>query len=188
MTIATTARTELRELTADDAPFILDLLNQPSFLRFIGDREVRTLEDSAHRIETRFRASYRENGFGSYAVVLRDTGVPIGICGFVRRESLPMADLGFAFLPQYEGRGYAHEAAVATLGYGRSQLGLPQVMAIAQLDNWRSHRLLARLGFQQMDTRTMPGDAVPVAVFALDLSQPPGSPRSSDDATGHEDT
>jgi [ribosomal protein S5]-alanine N-acetyltransferase len=178
MTIATTDRTELRELTADDAPFILDLLNQPSFLRFIGDREVRNLEDAVDRIETRFRKSYRENGYGSWAVVLHDTGVAIGICGFVRRESLPMADLGFAFLPQYEGLGYAHEAAVATLAYGHRILGMSQVMAIAQLDNVRSHRLLARLGFQQTDTRTMPGDAVPVAVFTLDLSHASASMQS----------
>ncbi len=187
MTIATTDRTELRELTADDAPFILDLLNQPSFLRFIGDRAVRTLEDSVDRVETRFRESYRENGYGLYAVVLRDTGVAIGICGFVRRDSLPMADLGFAYLPQYEGLGYAREAAVATLAYGCNQLGMSKVMAIAQLDNARSHRLLARLGFQQADTRTMPGDTVPVAVFTLDLSQASAPPSSSDDATGHSD-
>ncbi len=187
MTIATTDRTELRELTADDAPFILELLNQPSFLRFIGDREVRTLEDSLDRIETRFRKSYRENGYGSYAVVRRDTGVAIGICGFVRRDSLPMADLGFAYLPEYEGLGYAREAAVATLAYGCNQLGMSTVMAIAQLDNTRSLRLLARLGFQQTDTRTMPGDTAPVALFTLDLSQASASPLSSDDATGHSD-
>ncbi len=186
MTLATTGRTELRELTADDAPFILDLLNQPSFLRFIGDRQVRTLEDSAVCIETRFRKSYREHGYGSYAVVLRDSGAAMGICGFVRRESLPMADLGFAFLPQYEGHGFAREAAIATLEYGRTQLGLSQVMAIAQEDNERSHRLLARLGFQRTVTPTLPGDGVPVAVFTLDQSRDAETPLSSDDdVTGH---
>ncbi len=186
MTIATTERTELRELTADDAAFILDLLNQPSFLRFIGDRQVRTLDDSVVCIETRFRKSYREHGFGSYAVLLRDSGAAIGICGFVRRESLPMADLGFAFLPQYEGHGYAREAAIATLDYGRTRLGLSQVMAIAQEDNERSHRLLTRLGFERTVVTTLPSDGVPVLVFRLNQSLGVSTPLSSDgDATGH---
>jgi [ribosomal protein S5]-alanine N-acetyltransferase len=171
MTIVRTPRTELRELTTDDAPFILDLLNQPSFLRFIGDRQVRTLEDAAVCIESRFRKSYRDHGYGSYAVVSRHSSEALGICGFVRRDALPAADLGFAFLPQHEGHGYAYEAAAATLEYGRTELGLTQVMAIAQEDNPRSHRLLAKLGFERIDTTTMPGDTVPVAVFTLDQSR-----------------
>ena len=144
MTLIETPRTVLRDMTADDAPFILDLLNQPTFLRYIGDRQVRTMHDSVQFIETRYRQSYRDHGYGLYIVQLRATSQPIGMCGFVKRAGLPCADMGFAFLPAFEGHGYASESAIAALQFGRDTLGLRDLLAIAQPDNVRSHRLLHR--------------------------------------------
>lgn len=183
-TVSTTPRLVLRELTVEDAAFIADLLNQPSFLRFIGDRQVRSDDDAAAFIEGRYRQSYRDHGFGLYVVADRATAIPMGICGFVRRDTLPSPDIGFAFLPQFEGAGFAREAAQAVLQHGRDVLGLTRVLAIATRDNHRSHRLLTRLGFQRDGEVTMPGETVPVAMFALDLSVS-SVPTSSGDATGY---
>lgn len=184
MTLIETPRTVLRDMTADDAPFILDLLNQPTFLRYIGDRQVRTMHDSVQFIETRYRQSYRDHGYGLYIVQLRDTSQPIGMCGFVKRAGLPCADMGFAFLPAFEGHGYASESAIAALQFGRDTLGLGDLLAIAQPDNVRSHRLLQRLGFASTGELTLPGETAPVTVFALSLVPTPPSVGPSDDATG----
>lgn len=157
MALIETHRTTLRELTLDDAPFIAQLLNEPAFLRYIGDRGVRTTDDAAAFIESRYRQSYRDHGYGLYHVALRETGASIGICGFVRRDGLDHPDLGFALTPAAEGRGLAFEAAEATLEYGWRGLGLPTVLAVVQPDNIRSQRLLGRLGFAPAGDVTLPG-------------------------------
>lgn len=152
-------------MTGADADFIRQLLNEPSFLRFIGDREVRTTDDAGQFIDRRYQQSYREHGYGLYVVESRASGDSMGICGFVRRDSLPAVDIGFAFLPRYEGQGLAFESASATLHYGRQTLGLARVLAIAQTDNTRSVALLNRLGFVFDSLITMPGEAQPVSMF-----------------------
>ena len=184
VTIATTSRLTLREMTVLDAPFIHALLNQPTFLRFIGDRQVRSDDDAAVFIDSRYRQSYRDHGYGLWVVEATDAATPIGICGFVRRDALPAADIGFAFLPEFEGRGYAYEAAAATLLHGHALLGLTQVLAIATEDNTRSHRLLIRLGFQRSGAITMPGETDAVALFELDMTDGPPRNTNCDDTTG----
>ncbi len=115
--------------------------------KYIGDRQVRTSEQAAEFIESRYRQSYVDHGFKLYAVELKD-GTPIGMCGFVRRETLQGPDLGFAFLPEFERNGYGRESATAMLEYARSELGFDTVFAITSLDNDASGRLLAKLGFK----------------------------------------
>jgi ribosomal-protein-alanine N-acetyltransferase len=144
--IAQTERLTLRELTVDDAEFINELLNTPKFLQYIGDRQVRTAEQAAEFIETRYRQSYIDHGFGLYAVELKD-GTPIGMCGYVRRESLDGPDIGFAFLPEYEKLGYGYESASAMLTYGRDKLGFTTIRAITSMENNASGCLLEKLGF-----------------------------------------
>ena len=148
MKILETERLILREIVETDAEFILDLLNQPSFIKYIGDRNVRTAEQAREVIEKRYRQSYLEHGFGFYTVELKENDAPIGFCGFVKRDFLPDVDFGFAFLPQYEGKGYAFESAHALMKYGRDVLGLNRLLAITTPDNERSGRLLAKLGFK----------------------------------------
>ena len=148
MKILETERTILREVIERDAAFILDLLNQPSFIKFIGDRNVRTIGEARDYIETRFAESYQKFGFGMWTVELKETNQPIGICGFVKRDSLPDADIGFAFLPQYERKGYAFESAAAALEYGKNALNLNSVLAITSKDNESSGRLLGKLNFK----------------------------------------
>jgi RimJ/RimL family protein N-acetyltransferase len=149
MKILETERLTLRKLSNDDDAFIVDLLNQPSFLRYIGDKKVRTAADAQQYIQNGPAASYARFGFGLYRVELKESGTPIGICGLIKRESLQDVDLGFAFLPAYWSKGYAAEAAEAVLRYGRSVLGLSRIVAITSLDNQDSMKLLGRIGFKE---------------------------------------
>jgi RimJ/RimL family protein N-acetyltransferase len=167
--ILETERTILREVTTDDAEFILDLLNQPSFIKYIGDRNVRTLSGAAEYIESRFADGYRQFGFGMYAVELKETGAPIGICGFVKRESLPDADIGFAFLPQFCSQGYAFESANAAMKYGSDVLGLKRVLAITSQDNESSVRLLEKIGFKFESLIKLAQDDEELKLFSSDL-------------------
>jgi len=159
MKILETERLLLREIdSALDAEFIFELLNTPKFIEYIGDRGVRSVEQARDFIEDRYSRSYRENGYGLYTVELRMPllragfcpevqATPIGMCGFVKRDTLPDPDLGFAFLPEFEGRGYGFESAKAVLQYGRDRLGLSNVLAITSQDNDVSVKLLKKLGF-----------------------------------------
>ena len=143
-----TLRLTLRPLSPDDAPFILQLLNEPSYLRYIGDKNVRTLSDAAHYIATGPVATYAKHNFGLLQVQLNDaTKTPIGISGVLQRDTLPAPDLGFAFLPAYWHKGYAHEAATAVLHDARTRLHLPRLLAITNTDNHASIQLLQKLGF-----------------------------------------
>jgi RimJ/RimL family protein N-acetyltransferase len=148
MEVLVSERLRLRWLKADDAPFILRLVNDPDWLRFIGDRGIRTPEDAAAYIERSFLGMCQRLGFGLYLVELLDDGTPVGICGLIKRDSLADVDIGFAFLPEYRGRGYGYEAAAATLTHARRDLGLKRVVAITTSDNERSARLLERLGMR----------------------------------------
>ena len=148
MTVLATERLILRHLTIDDAPFILELLNEPSFVRFIGDKGVRSLDDARNYIVTGPMTSYDRNGFGLYLVLLKEGLISIGICGLIKREALANVDIGFAFLPQFWGQGYAFESASAVLAYGTDPLGLKDIVAIANVDNFASARVLEKLGMR----------------------------------------
>ena len=141
-------RLVLRKVTIDDAEFVLRLLNQPSFIRYIGDRGVRNLEDAHGYILNRLIASYERNGFGLYLVELKESGVSIGISGFVKRDTLPDPDIGFAFLPEYWSKGYAVESAAAVMKYARDELGLTRILAITSPDNEASAKLLGKIGLR----------------------------------------
>jgi len=148
MRIFETERLVVRRLSSDDAEFILDLLNQPSFLRYIGDKGVRNTDDALRYIQTGPQASYEQFGFGLYLVELKESGVAIGICGLIKRDSLPDVDVGFAFLPDYWSQGYAFESTSAVMTYGREVLGLKRILAITSLDNAASIRLLEKVGLK----------------------------------------
>ena len=149
MKIVETERLNLREMdSAIDAEFIFELLNTPKFLKYIGDRGVRSIEQAREFIEDRYRQSYREHGFGLYTVELKRNNTAVGVCGFVKREHFEFPDVGFALLPDFEGKGYGYESANATLQYGRDKLDFKKVLAITTPDNDVSGRLLGKLGFK----------------------------------------
>lgn len=159
-----TERLAIRPLAPSDAPFILRLLNEPSFIRNIADKGVRTLEAAEAYLREGPQASYARHGHGLWLVEDRGSGAPMGMCGLIRRDSLPEVDLGYAFLPEYWGRGFAREAASACLAHGRDALGLPGLLAIVSPGNAPSIRLLESLGFARTGMMDHgPGD--PVVVF-----------------------
>jgi len=145
-TVLDTERLTLRRLTEDDAPFILRLVNEPSFLRYIGDKGVRTLGAARHYIRTGPIDSYERFGFGLLLVVRKEDGAPIGMCGLLKRDALEDVDIGFAYLPEFWLKGYAIEAATAVMDYGRRTLRLDRIVAITRADNAGSIRVLERLG------------------------------------------
>lgn len=148
MTVLSTERLTIRELTLDDAEFIFGLVNEPSWLEHIGDRGVRTLDDARGYLTNGPLAMYARHGYGLWRVERREDGAVVGICGLLKRDTLPDADIGFAFLPAYWSQGYAREAARATLDHGFSALGMPRIAAIVSRHNAASIRLLERLGLR----------------------------------------
>lgn len=145
--VTATPRLALRRFDEGDAPFVLALLNDAAFLRFIGDRGVRSLEDAHAWIEAGPRASYERNGFGLYVVETRNPVTTVGMCGILKRDQLPDPDLGFAFAAEHRAKGYGGEAASAVLEYARDSLGLTRIAAIVSPDNAPSLRALTKLGF-----------------------------------------
>jgi RimJ/RimL family protein N-acetyltransferase len=148
MLVLETERLVLRPFTTDHAPFILTLLNEPSFLRYIGDKKVRTLEDARQYLLNGPIASYERNGFGLCLVELKDSQTAIGMCGLLKREELPDPDIGFAFLPDFWNKGFAFEAAAAVMNDARARLKLNRILAIVNPDNYASIKLLERLGLK----------------------------------------
>lgn len=169
MKVLETERLVLRWITLDDAEFILELVNEPSWIRFIGDRGVRTLDDARKYITNGPSASYARSGFGFYLVELKETGDKTGICGLVKRNGLNDIDIGFAFLPRFWGLGYAFESAEAVLTHARNDLGIARVVAITAMDNHSSMKLLGKLGMQRETTVTLPGDCEELMLFGIDF-------------------
>jgi len=165
MKVLETDRLILRWLCPDDDPaFILELLNDASFVRFIGDKGVRTLDDARNYILNGPVASYERFGFGLYAVQLIATAEVIGICGILQRDTLPHPDIGFAFLPAYWNQGYAFESAAAVMTHARD-LGVERVLAITTPDNEASAKLLAKIGLRFERMIKLSEDASEVKLF-----------------------
>jgi RimJ/RimL family protein N-acetyltransferase len=148
VTAIETARLVLREMMAGDAGFVLRLVNEPAFLRYIGDRGVHTLDDARRYIADGPVAGYARDGYGLMRVERKSDGAALGMCGVLKRDSLPEPDLGFSFFPEYWSQGYALESARATLLHARGTLGLGRILAITTQDNEPSMRLLGKLGFR----------------------------------------
>jgi RimJ/RimL family protein N-acetyltransferase len=166
MSILETDRLRLRELYIEDASFILELLNQPSFLRFIGDRGVRTIADAEAYILNGPVKSYERLGFGLWMVEVKSELTSIGMCGLIKRDGLEDVDIGYALLPQYWSKGYATEAAAAVLDYGRNILKLDRILAIVTPDNDRSIHVLEKIGLKFERTMRWPQDGSELKVYA----------------------
>jgi RimJ/RimL family protein N-acetyltransferase len=155
-----TQRLRLREVCFADAEFILQLTNEPGWLRFIGDKNIVSPEDAKAYIEESILASYQKNGFGIWLVELKSSdeseALPIGTCGLVDRPTLKDIDLGFAFLASAAGHGFAQEAASAVIAYAKTTIKLPRLLAITLPDNERSINLLSKLGFNNKGAIELP--------------------------------
>jgi RimJ/RimL family protein N-acetyltransferase len=169
MIVLETERLVLRRLSTDDAAFVLELLNEPSFLRYIGDKGVRNIDDARHYILTVPVDSYERYGFGLYLVELKQTRIPIGICGLVNRPALTDPDVGFAFLPAHWSKGYAVESASAVVAYARDALGLKRILGITTPDNDSSINVLRKIGLRFERMIRLSEDEPELKLFALEV-------------------
>jgi RimJ/RimL family protein N-acetyltransferase len=168
MKILETERLILRQFTADDAAFILRLVNEPSFIQNIGDRGVRALDDARAYI-FRVLQSYEKNGFGLYLVELKESGEPIGMCGLIKREELEDVDIGYAFLPEFWSKGYAVESALAVKAYARDVVGLKRLVAITDPENQGSIRVLEKIGLRFERTIRLSEDDTELKLLSAEI-------------------
>ena len=172
MNVLETKRLILRRFSLEDAPFIIELVNDPAWLEHIGDRNVRTLEDARAYLRKGALDMYERVGFGMYVVALKGSGEAIGTCGLIKRESLDDIDIGFAFLPQFRGQGFALESAAAVLEHGKGALGLKRIVAIVSPANRRSVTILEKIGLKFERTLKLPGDDEEISLYAYESEGP----------------
>jgi RimJ/RimL family protein N-acetyltransferase len=168
MKVIETDRLILRWVEEKDAEFIYALLNEPGWLKYIGDKGIRTLEDARNYIQNGPRAMYEREGFGLFLTELKEDHTPIGLCGLIKREGLEDVDIGFAFLSGYQSQGYAYEAASGTLEFAKN-LGLKRIVAITTKDNDSSCRLLEKLGMELDGFVTLPNDTEELKKYKIKL-------------------
>ena len=169
MLILETPRLRLRTLETDDAAFYLGLINQPSWLRFIPDKGIRTLQAARAAIAEGPMLMQQRLGHSIYLVERKADGLPMGLCGLIKRDSLPEADIGYGFLPAHCGQGYAGEAAAAVLAYARDTLRLPCLLGITDPDNHISGRMLVKLGLRLVESG-LNADGRPTDFYRIDFA------------------
>ncbi|CAG9621321.1 GNAT family N-acetyltransferase [Sutcliffiella rhizosphaerae] len=169
MKVLETERLIIRRLTTNDAEFILKLLNEPSWIQFIGDKGIKTLDDARKYIEEGPMAMYKQIGFGLFVTELKENGTPIGLCGLIKRDGLEDVDIGYAFLPAFWSKGYAYEAADAVKLYGKEVHGLKRLVAITSPDNLSSGKLLEKIGLTFERMIKLSQDSEEVKLFSLEL-------------------
>lgn len=163
-----TERLQLRSTNLDDADFTLRLLNSPKWIKYIGDRNVHSVEEAKQYILDRVIPQQERLGYASYTVIRKSDGVKIGSCGLYDREGLEGVDLGFAFLPEYEGQGYAFESASKIVDVSSAQFKIKKLQAITLEANRSSRRLLEKLGFSFKEKINLPDDPEELMLYKLE--------------------
>jgi len=163
-----TKRLRLRWFAPGDAELLLAVWNDPAFVRNVGDRGIRTLEQAGDALASGPLKLYAEHGYGPYRVALADDDEPIGLCGLFKREYLDDPDIGFAVLPDFCGQGFAYEAAIAVMDHARHGLGLGRVTAIVSPGNTRSVALIEKLGLRFETMVTPPGEGKEICLYSVD--------------------
>jgi len=168
--VLVTARIALRHAAAGDAEFVRRLMNEPGWRKYIREHEVRSSESARQYIEERIAPMYREHGVGLWIMERRLDAAPIGLCGLLKRPSLPDFDLGYALLSEHWGQGYVAEAAASVVRFAAEVRRLPRLLAMTHPDNARSVRVLERLGFGYVGLHEVPGEAA-ASLYELALAQ-----------------
>ncbi len=176
MRVLQTPRLTVRHFDRADAPFILELLNEPSWLQYIGDKGIKTLRDAERYIQDVLVAMYARLGFGLYLVESTDSGESLGMCGLIKRDSLQDVDLGFAFLSRCWRQGYAYESALAVMSHAKMRLGLDRIVAITLPTNQAAGQLLQKLGFTLESTIAATGGGEDLMLYAITLPESDASP------------
>ena len=165
-----TERLVLKPTSEEDAQFILELLNTPKWIAFIGDRNVNTLEDAKAYIDKRIAAQFTRLGYGNYTVIRKSDGEKVGSCGLYDREGLDGIDIGFAFLPQFEKKGYAFESANKIMQVAINELKITQIKAITIKENIASQKLLLKIGLEFEKTILIPNDSEELLLYTYKIA------------------
>ncbi|WP_375558963.1 GNAT family N-acetyltransferase [Bernardetia sp. OM2101] len=160
MKILETERLLIEEANLNDASFFLELLNSPNWLEFIGDRNIKSLEDARKYVQESLIDNYTKNDFGFYKMSLKKSNEAIGAVGFLKRDYLDFPDIGYAILPNYEGKGYVSEAAQAVFEYGKNKLHLKEIVAFTTEENLASQKILLKIGLHFIDKRSVEGEEI----------------------------
>jgi len=168
--ISDTERLKLRELTLGDAAFIVELVNSPGWIKYIGDRNIKTVEQAKEYLENGPLKSYKENGFGLWLVETKDNKKPIGMCGLLKRDYLDHPDIGFAFLPEFIRKGFGFEAASATVSLAKNQIKLHNLCAITMPGNHASIKLLEKVGLKFTKSFSPPGNQEELHLYQVSFS------------------
>ncbi len=163
-----TERLVLQPTTEEDAGFILELLNSPKWLAYIGDRNVHTEEDAIQYIKNKISPQLEKLGFSNYTLIRKTDGVKIGSCGLYDREGLEGIDIGFALLPAYEGMGYGFESASKVLEIGKTEFNIEMISAITTKNNLASQRLIEKLGLRYIQTIRIPNDEEELLLYRIE--------------------
>ena len=169
MKVLETERLILRWITSDDAEFLFVLMNDTSYLRFIGDKGIRTITDAHDYIQNGPIDSYENFGYGLYLTERKEDGAAIGICGLVNRKTIDDVDIGFALLPEYWSKGYAHESATAVIEYGKNVVGLKRIVAVTAAENQSSIRLIKKIGLRFEKKVSLSADEPDVNLFSREF-------------------
>lgn len=163
-----TKRLLLEPMKIEDADLILKLYNAPNFIKFIGDRNIRTIEDAQNYIITKFLPQFDRLGYGNFLITLKEDGTKIGGVGVFAREGLDVHDIGFSFLPEFEGKGFGYEAASTLLEFSFSELGLKKISAITTKENTASQKLITKLGFHYQSIVRLPDEEVDLLYYEIE--------------------
>lgn len=165
-----TERLLLRPTTTDDANFLIELMNSPQWLKFIGDRNVRTIPDAILYVQERMTPQLKQLGYSNYTVIRKEDGAKLGSCGLYNRKGLEGIDIGFAFLPQYHGKGYGLEAASKIKEAAIHTFGITKIKAITLEENTASRKLLEKIGLHFDSYIKLPGDDEELMLYLLEVS------------------
>lgn len=163
-----TERLDLRIVTLEDAPFFFELYNSPTFIQFIGDRNLKTVEDAANYIKNRFLPQIEKLGYGNYLIIRKEDGAKVGAVGIFQREGLEVHDIGFSFLEEFQGKGYGFEAASKLLEKAFSDFGCTKISAITSKENVASQTLIKKLGLQYLKMVKLPDDPEELLYYEIE--------------------
>lgn len=164
----TTERLYLEAVTLNDAPFFLELYNTPSFIKFIGDKNLRSVEDAENYIQNRFLKQIEKLGYGNYLITRKEDGAKIGAVGIFEREGLEVQDIGFSFLEEFQGKGYGYEAASQLLEMAFTDFGCSKISAITSKQNIASQTLIQKLGLKYLKTVNLPNDPEELLYYEIE--------------------
>lgn len=167
----TTDRLNLKLASMEDAPFFLELYNAPSFIQFIGDKNLRSLEDARSYVQNRFLPQIERLGYGNYLIIRKEDGAKIGSVGIFEREGLDVQDIGFSFLEEFQGKGYGYEAASKLLETAFTDFGCSKISAITSKENIASQSLIQKLGLKYLKTVQLPDDPEELLYYEIEKSK-----------------